>query len=383
MPLCRDLTYGPICSSQSNHHAHHKFEYGFPIFCCSSDSNFQKLERVELSAVRIITGLRNSCPKDIVLYKADLQPISLRRNACLVEYYSRLSGLGFQNRTSKFLRPWISNQRFKRDSPLVHVASGHLVASSIEHQSLSQVIDSSEGLDGVYFHVDLSIQVSKQKELLCYLKQLALERVNNVPKDAVHMYTDGSKLGSDSSGSGIYISFWDQEIKIQRKKSGLLLGISFRIQFQWIPSHVDNAENEIVDSLAKAGAGITTTPATPLTYLELFSKYKAKNKVIWMVPWYQRLGSRSPIGFGLLQGEWTHGPDLALLISGMRNNNNTMMTAKCRVVMYECDFKVMTGLIWPHPWNTPMLNNLELNHAQQQVTSNSYPVTIYGLTIRG
>ncbi|GFU49608.1 hypothetical protein TNCV_222091 [Trichonephila clavipes] len=35
------------------------------------------------------------------------------------------------------------------------------------------------------------------------------------------------------------------------------------------------------------------------------------------------LGSRSPIGFGLLQGEWTHGPDLVLLISGMRNNNNT------------------------------------------------------------
>ncbi|GFU56178.1 hypothetical protein TNCV_712371 [Trichonephila clavipes] len=33
------------------------------------------------------------------------------------------------------------------------------------------------------------------------------------------------------------------------------------------------------------------------------------------------LGSRSPIGFGLLQGEWTHGPDLALLISGMRNNS--------------------------------------------------------------
>ncbi|GFU82970.1 hypothetical protein TNCV_935731 [Trichonephila clavipes] len=29
------------------------------------------------------------------------------------------------------------------------------------------------------------------------------------------------------------------------------------------------------------------------------------------------LCSRSPIVFGLLQGEWTHGPDLALLISRM------------------------------------------------------------------
>ncbi|GFU14817.1 putative RNA-directed DNA polymerase from transposon BS [Trichonephila clavipes] len=46
-------------------------EYGFPIFCCSSDSNLQNLE---LSASRIITGLRNSCSKDIVFYEADLQP---------------------------------------------------------------------------------------------------------------------------------------------------------------------------------------------------------------------------------------------------------------------------------------------------------------------
>ncbi|GFU05221.1 RNase H domain-containing protein [Trichonephila clavipes] len=194
-------------------------EYGFPIFCCSSDSNLQKRERVQLSAARITTGLRNSCLKDIVLYKADLQPLSLRRNTCLVKYYGKLSGLGFQNRTSKFLWSWNSHQRLKRGIHVGHVVSGHFVASSIEHthHSLSQIIDASEGLQGVYFHVDLSIQVSKQKELPCYLKQLALERINNVPKDAVHMYTDGSKLGSDCSGSSIYISFREQEIKIQRK----------------------------------------------------------------------------------------------------------------------------------------------------------------------
>ncbi|GFV90053.1 RNase H domain-containing protein [Trichonephila clavipes] len=42
-----------------------------------------------------------------------------------------------------------------------------------------------------------------------------------------------------------------------------------------IPSHVNIARNEIADSLARAGE--TTTPSAPLTYLELFSKYKAKN----------------------------------------------------------------------------------------------------------
>ncbi|GFX35862.1 RNase H domain-containing protein [Trichonephila clavipes] len=110
-----------------------------------------------------------------VLFEADLQPIRLRRNAYLVKYYKMLSGLGFQNRTSKFLRSWSSHQRLKRGSPFGQAVSGHLVASSIEHRILSQIIVPSESLDRVYFHFDLSIHASKQKELSFYVKHLALE----------------------------------------------------------------------------------------------------------------------------------------------------------------------------------------------------------------
>ncbi|GFY10493.1 RNase H domain-containing protein [Trichonephila clavipes] len=123
---------------------------------------------------------------------------------------------------------WSSHRRLKRGSPFGHIVSGHLVASFQEYHSLSHIIDPSEGLDGVYFHVNLFIHISKQKELPCYLKQLAFERINSVPKDAAHMYTNGSKHGSDCSGSGIYINFRYQEVKIQGKKSGLLLGILFQ-----------------------------------------------------------------------------------------------------------------------------------------------------------
>ncbi|GFX54446.1 RNase H domain-containing protein [Trichonephila clavipes] len=76
------------------------------------------------------------------------------------------------------------------------------------------------------------------------------------------------------------------------------LSLSHQIHFQWILSHVDIAGNEIVDSLARAGAGETTTSAAHVTYLELFSMYKTKNKDICMVPpvhlWYQ---SKYPGGF--------------------------------------------------------------------------------------
>ena len=41
-----------------------------------------------------------------------------------------------------------------------------------------------------------------------------------------------------------------------------------------------------------------------------------------------RSGSRSPFGAGLSQSEWAHGPDLALLVMGMRNNNIIYITGK-------------------------------------------------------
>ncbi|GIY99375.1 putative RNA-directed DNA polymerase from transposon BS [Caerostris extrusa] len=71
-------------------------EYGISVYCCASNTNLQKLERVQLSAARVITGLRNTCPNDIVLYEANLQPLSPRRSASLVKYYGKLCSLGRQ-----------------------------------------------------------------------------------------------------------------------------------------------------------------------------------------------------------------------------------------------------------------------------------------------
>ncbi|GIY65323.1 reverse transcriptase domain-containing protein [Caerostris darwini] len=164
-------------------------EYGIPVYCCASNTNLQKLERVQHSAARVITGLRNTCPNDIVLYTADLQPLSLRRRASLVKYYSKICSLGDRNRTSAYLRDWRNVQRLKRNSPFSMVASAHLLESNVEPNN----VDPSDGLPNVHFHTDLSVQVNKQDDLPVYLKQLALEIINDIPADAIKMYTDGSK----------------------------------------------------------------------------------------------------------------------------------------------------------------------------------------------
>ncbi|GBM93546.1 hypothetical protein AVEN_41614-1 [Araneus ventricosus] len=59
-------------------------------------------------------------------------------------------------------------------------------------------------------------------------------------------------------------------------------------------SRKQTQSNEIADGLAKAGADDASVPSAPLTYLELFSRDKSRNKTIWIIPpvhhWHQ--GSR-------------------------------------------------------------------------------------------
>ncbi|GFY12110.1 hypothetical protein TNCV_4976101 [Trichonephila clavipes] len=53
------------------------WEYGLPIYACASKSNLDELERVQLNAARIISGLRPSCPNDIVLFAPFVMQIYL------------------------------------------------------------------------------------------------------------------------------------------------------------------------------------------------------------------------------------------------------------------------------------------------------------------
>ncbi|GBM34990.1 hypothetical protein AVEN_240355-1 [Araneus ventricosus] len=88
-------------------------EYGYEVYQVASQTNLNKLERVQLRAARIITVLRSCCPKAIVLYEADLQPLSMRIRTNSAKYIAKLQSLGSFNRTSKFILQWTRNQRLK------------------------------------------------------------------------------------------------------------------------------------------------------------------------------------------------------------------------------------------------------------------------------
>ncbi|GFS94882.1 reverse transcriptase domain-containing protein [Nephila pilipes] len=100
----------------------------------SNDLNLQKFERVQLRAARIITGLHNSSPDDIMLYKADLKLLGLRRNDCLVKYYNKFCSLGSRNRTSASLKVRSNNQRLKRNGSFSQVLTTNIISGAVEQQ---------------------------------------------------------------------------------------------------------------------------------------------------------------------------------------------------------------------------------------------------------
>ncbi|GFV56436.1 putative RNA-directed DNA polymerase from transposon BS [Trichonephila clavipes] len=179
-------------------------EYGFPVYCCASAASLEKLEKIQLGAARIITGLRRSCPKEIVLFEADLQPLHLRSKNILTNYFNKLSSYGHHNKTSLYFNNWHNNQRLKRNSPFSYADHLQLPSSHVEPHSLKSCLSPSEGLPRVHFHFNMSAPVTKQDLIPAHLRQLALESINEIPCDAIKIYTDGSRL-DDRAGSGIYI----------------------------------------------------------------------------------------------------------------------------------------------------------------------------------
>ncbi|GFS54359.1 RNase H domain-containing protein [Trichonephila clavipes] len=190
------------------------FEYGVPVYCSASVTNLQKLEKVHLSAARIITGLKKYLSREIVLFKADLQPLSLRRSAYLTKYYNKLKNLDSRNRTSTYFKDWFNYQKLRRNSPFSQMVSFNLTIGAEEPHHLSQCLDSVVDLDVVFFHPEFPVHVNKQADLPAYLKQLALERVGGIPIDAIQVYTDGSRDDYYRSGSGIYIKSQDHILRI-------------------------------------------------------------------------------------------------------------------------------------------------------------------------
>ncbi|GFT69848.1 probable RNA-directed DNA polymerase from transposon BS [Trichonephila clavipes] len=198
-------------------------KYGYQIFQVASPTNLKKLERVQLSAARIITGLRYSGPTDIVLYEADIQPLTMRFEVNSYRYFNKIKSFGSFNRTSSFIINWTSDQRLKRDSPLNYRRKHGFIDFNVDTSTPFSCITPIDSFNHVEFQEKLLTSTPKHSSYPELIRQLALE---------------------------------------------------------WIPSHVGVPGNEAADKLARRGCDLPNPSSTVLTHTEIPSFQRNKLNLI-------------------------------------------------------------------------------------------------------
>ncbi|GFX89927.1 RNA-directed DNA polymerase from mobile element jockey [Trichonephila clavipes] len=189
-------------------------ENGYQIFQVASPTSLKKLESVQLSAASIITGLRYSCPTDIVLYEAHIHPLTMRFEVNSYRYFNKIKSFGSFKRTSSFIINWTSNQRLKRDIPLNYMRKHGFIDFNVDTSTPFSCISPIDSFNHVEFREELLTSPPKHSSHPELLRQLALEVINDVPDQVLIVYTEDSRSDTDRAWSDIFSNTPGNDVKI-------------------------------------------------------------------------------------------------------------------------------------------------------------------------
>ncbi|GFX00627.1 RNase H domain-containing protein [Trichonephila clavipes] len=231
---------------------------------------------------------------------ADIQPLTMRFEVNSYRYFNKIKSFGSFNRSSSFIINWTSNERLKRDCPLTYMRKQGFIYFNVDTSTPFSCITPIDFFNHVEFREVLLTSTPKHSSLPELLRQLALEVINDIPDQALIVYTDGSR--SDTGIAGRVDSIWiltDNRNSIQYLKNwpkimdstGLdilsklvRLGERKQVCLQWIRSHVCVPGNEAADELAGRGWDLLNPSSTVLTHTEIPSFQRNKMNLTWRNP---------------------------------------------------------------------------------------------------
>ncbi|UYV84948.1 hypothetical protein LAZ67_X004078 [Cordylochernes scorpioides] len=276
-------------------------EYATPAWINASKTNLSKIDRIQASAAKIISGLRGSCPNRIAELESNLLPLHLRRKICFSKFITKNINFPKENLTGKYIRNWVPNQRLKcptslnlahnsnlLDNPInpkhrtsypphrtrkkltcfphlpanphKHETQPELLKALLASKSLRKIAPSSTSqftLTVANLKLDClaileKISLFHPKHLSVY--KLELSAIDTALKD-ININSPSKIIIYSNSRAAIQSCFSSQEPLLKSiAKCVNRLPANSSVTVQWLPAHVGIPGNELADSLAKAGA---------------------------------------------------------------------------------------------------------------------------------
>ncbi|GFS84955.1 RNase H domain-containing protein [Trichonephila clavipes] len=172
-----------------------------------------------------------------------IMQLPFRRGTTWVEEKS----FGSFNRTFSFILNWTSNQRLKRDSPLNYMRKHGFIDFSVDTSTPFSCITRIDSFNHVEFREELLTSTLKHSSHPELLRQLALEVINDIPDQALIIYTDGSRSDTGRAGSGIFSNTPGNDVKISIRNPDHCSVL--RSELIAISGALDHALNSYKDSI--------------------------------------------------------------------------------------------------------------------------------------
>ena len=182
----------------------------------SSTSQQQKIDKVQNEAVKFISGGMKSSPIAACEIDSIIEPLSLRREASVVEMVERYRRSEIDNPNRKIVDRWTPSNSIKQESILKiekRLQEKHHLPANRECNTLfSKDLPPNKSILKPHINLHLIEEVSKGKTDPVDLYNIGVRTIMSYPENFHQIYTDGSAFkGTRNAGCGARIEYVEYE----------------------------------------------------------------------------------------------------------------------------------------------------------------------------
>ena len=177
-------------------------DYSAPLQATASKTNQDRLDRLQNQGLRFVCGALRTTPTSACEIDSNIEPLRLRRERSTALTLERFKRMEEENPCRQMVDRWEPTERIKKNSFLKEATK---LAESNNFPAEREI---SRAISNIAPHTAPKkpktqtslLQKADKSTSPPILKLLALETIDNYPKDIIHAYTDGSAVRAVRNG---------------------------------------------------------------------------------------------------------------------------------------------------------------------------------------